>query len=217
MNAYQSLSRKAVGIAFMLGPLLFLVGSLYTTAIVLSLGEGLEAQGKLYLEGVLMSYAVILFIPVYLELARIMGAHLPRYGIICAGLGLFGMAAAVLAATARIWQLTFIRAGVLESVWDLLETTPEILPVALLAPFGPLASLLLGVGLLRVPSFSLWRAALLILAGFSFVMAQAVGIGFVIFYPIATIAWTIALVPLGWRYLSGEMAGQAGSAHAAAS
>lgn len=116
MTAYQSLSRKAVGIAFMLGPLLFLVGSLYTIAIVLSLGEGLDALGILYPEGILMSYALILFIPVYLELAHLLGEHFPRYAIICAGLGLFGMGASVLAATARIWQVAFLRAGVQESV-----------------------------------------------------------------------------------------------------
>jgi hypothetical protein len=205
MNGYQNLCQKFLGIAFIVGPLLFILAALVFTVITVQHGSELEAQERLYTEGFFMSYAVILFIPIYLELARLLGQHCPRYGLLCAVLGLFGMAAAVLAATARIWQLTFIRAGINESVWDLLAATPELMPLALLAPFGPLTNALLGIGLLRVPAFPRWSAVLLIVGGISFVLAQAVGIAITFFYPLATIAWFVALAPLGWRYLTGRV------------
>ncbi|MCA9874652.1 MAG: hypothetical protein KC441_13375 [Anaerolineales bacterium] len=205
MNRYQNLYQKFLGIAFIVGPLLFVLAALVFTLITMQLGFELEAQEQLYIEGIIMSYAVILFIPIYLELARLLGQRYPRYGLICAVLGLFGMATAVLAATARIWQLTFLRAGVNESVWDLIETTPEMMPIALLAPFGPLTTLLLGIGLLRVPTFPRWSALLLIVGGISFVLAQAAGIAIAFFYPLATIAWFVALAPLGWRIWAGRV------------
>lgn len=76
------------------------------------------------------------------------------------------------ASPARIWQLTFLRAGVNESVWDLVKGTPELLSVAIFGPLLPLASLLLGIGLLGVPAFPGWSASLLIVAGMAFVIAQ---------------------------------------------
>lgn len=206
MNRYQNGYRKLLGIAFIAGPLLFVLAALVFTVITMQHGLELEAQERLYSEGILMGYALIVFIPIYLDLARLVGQRFPRYGLFCAVLGLFSMAAGVLAATARIWQLTFIRAGVNESVWDLLGATPEIMPIALLAPLGPLTSLLLGIGLLRVPTFPRRSAALLIVGGISFPLAQAVGLAIRFFYPLATIAWFVALAPLGWRYLTDRVA-----------
>ena len=206
MNRYQHLYRKFLGIAFIVGPLLFVLAALVFTVITRQYGFGLEAQERLYTEGIIMSYALITFIPIYLELARTLGQRFPGYGLVCAVLGLFGMAAGVLAGTARIWQLTFIRAGVNESVWDLLATTPEIMPIALLAPFGPLTTVLLGIGLLRVPAFPRRSAVLLIVGGTSFVIAQGAAIAIAFFYPLATMAWFVALAPLGWRYLTEKVA-----------
>lgn len=207
MNSYQSLYRKFLGIAFIAGPLLFVMAAVYLVITINRFGTDVEAFGPQgYLEGILMSFAVILFIPIYLELARLLGQHSPRYGLLCAVSGLFGMAASVLPATARIWQLTFLRAGINEEVWDLLGTTPEIMPIALFGLLAPLTSLLLGIGLLRVPSYSRWTAVSLIVAGISFLMAQVTGTDalfiLLVFYPLATVAWLVALAPMGWRYLT---------------
>lgn len=153
-------------------------------------------------------YAVIKLASVLLvfpELGRILGQHFPRYGLVCTVLGLFGMATAVLAATARIWQLTFLRAGVNESVWDLLAATPELMPVGLLAPLGPLTAVFLGIGLLRVPAFPHWSAALLIVGGISFVISQGAAVAITFLCPLATIAWFVALAPLGWRIWTGRV------------
>ena len=177
-----------MGIAFFVGPLLFLLAALVFVVDTLQVSSEIEFQEKQHIEGILLTYAAILFIPICLELARWLGQHFPAYGLVCAVLGLFGWAAAVIPATARIWQLIFNRAGVVESVWDLMETTPEILPVALLALFGPLTSLLLGIGFLRVAPFPRWSAAFLIVAGISFVSAQAASVATAFFYPLATIA-----------------------------
>jgi hypothetical protein len=73
----------------------------------------------------------------------------------------------------------------------------------------------LGIGLLRVPTFPRGSSALLIVAGIGFVMAQAGGIAITFFYPLATIAWLIALAPLGWRYLRGKAVGRAIATEAA--
>jgi hypothetical protein len=78
--------------------------------------------------------------------------------------------------------------------------------VALLGVLGPLTSLFLGIGFLRVPNFSRWTAVLLMVAGISMVLAQNTGTDnlpvFLFFYPLATAAWLAALAPMGWRYLT---------------
>lgn len=39
-----------------------------------------------------------------------------------------------------------------------------------------------------------------------FIISQGAAIAIAFFYPLATAAWFIALVPLGWRYLTDKAA-----------
>lgn len=194
MSRYQQLIHRAVGTAFILGPMLF----------VLAAGEklrvGLERES--FMEGVLIGYGSILFVVIYLKLAGRLGEEMPHLGFVCALSGLAGMTAAVMPASARIWQLVFLRHGVNESIWALIHATPEFLPLGMLAPLGPLTSILLGIGFWQTRALPRWIAALLILAGIAFVLAQAFRIGLLYLYPFATVAWLLALAPTGWRHLT---------------
>lgn len=194
MSRYQQLIRKAVGVAFIAGPALFVLAA----GIKLNVGTARES----FVEGILIGYGSILFVIIYLELADILGQEMPYFGFLCAVCGLVGMTAAMVPAAARIWQLAFIRNGIDQSVWVLMRETPELLALGALAPLGPLASVLLGLGFWRTRVLSHWTALLLIVAGLAFILAQAFQIGFLFFYPLATVAWFIALTPLGWRTLA---------------
>ena len=190
---YEQLIRKALGVAFIGGPALFVL------AAIVKLNVGMERES--FVEGILIGYGSILFVAVFLELARVLGQEMPVFGLLCAMFGLAGMTAAMVPAAARVWQLIFLRHGVSESVWVLIRTSPELLALGLLAPLGPLTSVLLGAGLWRTSGLARWAALLLVLAGGAFILAQALQIGFLFFYPLATVAWLIALAPVGWRYL----------------
>ena len=84
MNTYQTLQQKALGLAFILAPLLMVLGS---AAFVL--GIGLTPFGTdSWVDGIFSAYGFLLMIPVVLELARILGQRAPIFGLICAILGL---------------------------------------------------------------------------------------------------------------------------------
>ena len=193
LSRYQQLVQKATAIAFILGPTMFVLAA----SVKLSVAMGRES----FVEGVLVGYGSILFVVIYLELAGKLGKEMPYLGFACAVFGLVGMTAGMVPAAARIWESVFIQHGVNESIWVLLRETPKLLALGALAPFGPLTSILLGIGFWRVSIYSRWTAVLLITAGFAFILAQAFQIGLLFFYPLATVAWMVALAPMGWRSL----------------
>lgn len=203
LSSYQQLTHRASAVAFMAGPALFVL------AAGVKLNVGLERES--FVEGILIGYGSILFVVIYLKLSEILGQERPFWGFACALLGLVGMTAAMIPAAARIWQLVFIRNGVTESVWVLMRETPELLMLGVLAPLGPLASVLLGLGLWRVSTFPRGTALLLVVAGAAFILAQGFQIGLLFFYPLATVAWFIALAPIGWRDLTENTRGNWGN------
>lgn len=138
MNTYQTLQQKALGLAFILGPLLMVIGS---GAFVM--GIGLTPFGTdSWVDAIFVAYGGLVMIPVYFELARILGQRAPVFGIICAVAGLsWGLIG--IPATLKLLQLDLINAGLNESVW------------AISPSYGGWTPIFVGVGLLHLtPSCS---------------------------------------------------------------
>lgn len=198
MSRYDFWLGRLTGLAFLLGPLLFLAGAA-VRQLALGINEGGEESA---VEGVLMAYAVLCFIPIYLVLARWLGEKYPNLGIVCTVTGLFGAMGGFNAAATRIWEgILLDNGGALNpDIWEA-AVVPEFMPVAIGGLFFPLTSILLGFGFLRGNKVSPLTAGMLILAGIAFLVAQAAEIALEITYPLAGLFWLIALTPLGIQFL----------------
>ncbi|HMO58923.1 MAG TPA: hypothetical protein PKA05_01230 [Roseiflexaceae bacterium] len=200
MDTYQVLQRKAIGIAFVLGPLLLTLG-----ALVYLLGIERSPDGTTsWIEGVLMAFGFVGFVPIYFELARILGRHSPRFGMFCAVTGL-GIVFATMPAMARILQFEIIEAGLNMSVWALPQH-PGRIPFVLAMALGMFTSFFLGIGFLLKGGVSRWMAILLILAPIFLIVGQGgdetiAWWQVTIFYPLACTSWLVALAPLGLNML----------------
>lgn len=199
MNNYQQLSTKALGVAFIAAPLLLITGML-----TYMLGIGGDAFGvSSWAEGVLLSYAFLLFVPVFLGLARILGARAPRLGLLTAVTGL-GIGFGILPSNARIIQAGLANAGYDIAIFSLnAPGMPILILYMALGLFTPIA---LGLGFLRYGGIPRWNAVLLIIAPIAFVMGQggdeSIALWQVrILYPLATVIWFLALAPIGMRLL----------------
>ncbi len=206
MNSYQAWQQKVLGLAFILGPLLITIA-----AAVYLLGIERSPDGtSSWVEGIFLAYGMLIFVPVYFELARVLGQRAPILGIICAITGL-GIGIGVVPASDRIMQVELIRAGLNESIWNL-STHPGWIPLVIWMMLGMFTSLFLGAGLLWRGGIPRRSAVLLILAPIFFVLGQGTGEDIAwwqvnIFYPLACLTWLAALAPIGWRYLAGEEQG----------
>ena len=203
MNTYQTLQQKMLGLAFILAPLLLMIGS---AAYVM--GIGLTPFGTdSWVDGIFIAYGGLIMVPVFLELARILGQRAPIFGIICAAAGLsWGLF--VLPATLKLVQMDIINAGLNESIWTVSTSfagwTPMFIGIALLH----LTPLLFGVGFLWKGGIPRWAAGLLILGAIFLVIGVGGGADIAwwqtgIFSPLATLAFLAALAPIGLRYLGG--------------
>lgn len=205
MTRYQQLSQKAVGIAFIVGPLLLVAG-----AAVYLLGiERSADDSSSWVEGMLMGMAFILFVPIYLELCRRLGEDAPMLAVVCS-VGVLGLAVGLVPASHRIMQETLADAGFEQSVWTV-ATHAGATPTGLWFLLGILASIVLGVAFLRNGKIPRLSAFLLIVTPVLFLIGQGGDeniarwqVEFV--YPLATVLWLIALAPIGWGYLNTETA-----------
>jgi hypothetical protein len=199
---YQTLQQKALGLAFILGPLLLTIG-----AAAYVLGIGLTPFGTdSWVDGIFQAYGFVIMVPILFELARILGQRAPIFGIICAVAGL-GWALSTIPAAARLLQMDIINAGLNESIWNVMGTTPGWAPLFIGSAIGMLAVLLLGIGFLWKGGIPRWAAVLLILGTIFFVIGVGGGADIAwwqtsIFYPLACVTWLAALAPIGLRYLA---------------
>jgi hypothetical protein len=215
MSRYQQLQRRLLGVAFVLGPALITAAA---GAFILGVKVTPDGVGSVT-EGLIGFYGMILFIPVYLELARLLGQRSPYFGIVCAVTGLLGASAGVVAYFDRIQRGILVAAGLDAALYQTVRATviPEMPATGLNALLFPLTSILLGIGFLRTHSITRWPAIALILAGACFVGAQATEtrFGLTVLYPLAGLLWLGALAPIGWRYLTGEAPPETDAAYAA--
>lgn len=209
MFDYEQLARKATGTAYILGPLLLTIA-----AAVYLLGLGRSPDGtSSWVEGVFMALAWPLFVPIYLDLARTLGARAPRFGIFCAVTGL-GVAFALGPAIARLLQVDIIQAGLNASIWKVGMQHAGWAPLIIGMAFGLFTSTFLGIGLLWQGGVPRWAAALLAAAPILLVIGQSgddtiVWWQVTIFYPLACVTWLAALAPVGWRILTGSVQARA--------
>lgn len=201
MDRYQRTTRKLLGLAFIIGPVLYALGALTVT-----FGIGVPDAPFDWMstpEAVIGLYGIILFIPIYLELARVVAQKQFVFGIILTVTGLLGASIGVMAMGYRVIISDLLAAGfdatLIEPIfWNdgavsLATTLPGIL--------FPLTSLLLGIGLLKAEGVSTLSAILMMVAAMFFLLAQAGEVAVSVTYPIAAISWSVALVPLGFSYL----------------
>lgn len=202
MNTYQTLQQKALGLAFILGPLLAILGG-----VAFMLGIGLSSRGDSWVWGTFLAYGCLIMIPVVLELSRILGQRAPIFGLICAILGL-GWGMSIVPAAARNIQAGMINAGIDESIWTILEGMPGVLFIILPSLLSFVGLLLLGVGLLWKGGIPRWSAGLLVVGAIVFFAGVNLGMESeateAILSLVANVAFLIALAPIGLRYLAGD-------------
>jgi len=204
MNTYQTLQQKALGLAFILGPVLLVIGS---AAYVLGIGVSPFGTDS-WVDGVFSAYGFLLMILVALELSRILGQRAPIFGIICAVLGL-GWGMSIVPAAARNIQMGIINAGLNESIWTVMDAAPGMLFIMLPSLLSIVGFLLLGIGLLWKGGIPRWAAGLLIVGSVFFFVGVAGGAEIAawqtkVLTPLANVAFLIALAPIGLRYLAGD-------------
>ncbi len=76
MNTYQQQWQKFLGFAFIVGPILYFIGTLFMPL------------GNLGIGGMIAPYGVTLLIPVFMEMGRWIGQAQPRFGFVCTVLAL---------------------------------------------------------------------------------------------------------------------------------
>lgn len=200
MSRFDQYQHKPLGLAFIVGPLLLIAGALAFLA-----GIGLSSHGVTsWVEGVLMTLAFLLFVPIYLHLARVLGQRAPRLGLVCAVTGL-GIGLGMVPASVRLTQVGLDQLGVDVAVFSL--QPPGQLVLVLWMGLGLLTTILLGIGFLVYGGLPRWTAVLLILAPIVFVMGQGGDESIAawqvnIMYPLACILYFAAFAPIGWRYLT---------------
>ena len=95
---YKNLQQKALGLAFIFGPILITAAAV---VFILGINPTLDGVGSVT-EGVIGFYGSILLILIYLELAKLLGQRSPYFGIFCALTGLLGAATGAVAYFDRI-------------------------------------------------------------------------------------------------------------------
>lgn len=205
MTTYQTLQQKALGLALILGPVLITMA-----AITFVMGINITPDGVgSVTEGIIGYYGTILFILIYLELARLLGQKAPYFGIFCGLTGLLGAACGVMAFGDRIQRGRLVAAGIDDTLYQTIQSTETsaLLAIGLICLLFPLTSILLGSGFLRTKTMPSWTAIALILAGVCFAGAQMTetAFGLNVLYPLSGVLWLAALAPIGLRYLMGSV------------
>ena len=213
MSRFERLQHKLLGIAFIVGPLLLVMG-----AAAFVLGIGVSSHGvSSWVEGVFMTLAMLIFVPLYLHLAALMGERAPVFGLICTITGL-GIGLGMAPSSARITQAGLDKIGVDVGLFSLQPPGQMILVVWM--GLGLLTTILLGIGFLIKGGLPRWTAVLLILAPIVFIVGQGGDESIAwwqvnIMYPVGCVLYLAALAPIGWRMLAGDASDRPAEAVAA--
>lgn len=213
--AIPSNQQTLLRFAFIAGPFLLVL-----SALSFSLGIGLIPPGiTSYVEGIFGSYALLLFVPVYLSLASKLSMTNRTLGTITTVTGLMGSVTGFSLELFRVIEFSLRHHGAGDAVWQSFYASPnaEYLIVALMGPLFPLTSILLGIGFWRAKTFPAWVTAALIAAGIGFPLAQVLEWewGLKVTYPLACVLWFAALSFIGVKYIgrSEESRAQAVQGH----
>ena len=196
MNGYQERWQKFLGFAFIVGPLLYLIGSLFMPL------------GNLGIGGMIAPFGVALLIPVFMEMGRWIGQAQPRFGFVCTVLALLTTAGntAAMFAWATGEALTNDLALTSDEVWLYSSNDPYIFAFSLMAVLFPIMTILMAVGLWRNGIGPRWIPALFVLGGIGFLVFVVGGYMEQTMFPVPVFIWLVALAPMGWRILTGGVA-----------
>jgi hypothetical protein len=105
--------------------------------------------------------------------------------------------------------MDIINAGLNESIWAISGSFGSWTPLFIGVALGHLAPLLFGIGLLWKDGIPRWAAGLLIAGAIFLVIGVGGGEDIAwwqtsIFAPLSTLAFLVALAPIGLRYLAGD-------------
>lgn len=203
MTTYSmpSNQKTLLRLAFIAGPFLLLL-----SALSFVLGIGLIPPGiTSYVEGIFGSYALILFVPVYLHLAGILSQSNRTLGTVTTITGLAGSVVGFSMEFIRVIEFALRQHGAGDAVWQSFYTNPngEFLMIALMGPLFPITSLLLGIGFWRAKTFPTWVAVALMAAGIGFPLAQVLELDWAlkVTYPMACAFWFVSLSFIGIRHV----------------
>lgn len=200
-NTIPSNQKTLLRFAFIAGPFLLLL-----SALSFALGIGLIPPGiTSYAEGIFGSYALILFVPVYLHLAGILSQSNKTLGTVTTITGLAGSVVGFSMEFIRVIEFALRQHGAGDAVWQSFYSAPngEFLMIALMGPLFPITSLLLGIGFWRAKTLPKWVAVALMVAGIGFPLAQVLELEWAlkITYPGACALWFVALSYVGVKYV----------------
>lgn len=194
------MSHRLLRLAFIAGPLLMV-----TASLVFAAGVGLSPNNaSSYVEGIIGSYGIVAFIPIYWELSRRLSESKKLLGAVTYVTGLLGTATGFTHMYSRVFEYELRRHGAGEEVWSSFYTNPggELLSVALLGPLFPLTSVLLGIGFLLVRTLPAWMSVSLIVAGLLFPAAM-ISVSPLLLktaYPLACLLWAAAFGNYAFRF-----------------
>lgn len=195
MNKYQQLMQKFLGFAFIAGPILYFIGALFMPL------------GNLGIGGMIAPFGVALLIPVFMEIGRWIGQKQPRYGFVCTIFALVTTAGntAAMFAWATGEALTNDLALTSEEVFQYSSNDPYMFPFFLMAVLFPFMTMFMAAGLWRNRIGSRWVPVLFVTGGISFLIFVVGGYMEETMFPVPVFIWLVALVPLGWRILTGSV------------
>jgi hypothetical protein len=194
---HSSVQHTLLKIAFVAGPIL-----LFLSAMSFVLGIGILPPGiSSWVEGLFGSYALMLFVPIYLFLAAKLSETNRTLGAVATITGLCGAVTGFSLELLRVIEFGLRQHGAGDAVFQSYYANPgwEFLIVALLGPLFPITSIILGVGFLKSKILPVWSAIGLVVAGIFFPLAQVLEWewGFKVTYPLACMIWGIVLPYIG--------------------
>lgn len=204
MNRYEKLHARFSGVALIVAPLL-----LFFASVIKAAGIG-SSTGRWYdswVESVVTFLGMSLLIVALLALSRIAGSKQPVLGIICAIFGVLGTSAAFFPTAIRGIGARALAAGISMDQLDILfggSDVPVSGPPNLIAPFLLLfflSLILLAFGLWRINEVPRYSSILLPTGAVLFMVAQSPFEVIVIAYVASTVAWLLAMAPIGIRLL----------------
>jgi hypothetical protein len=195
VNKYQQLIQKFLGLAFIVGPLLWFIGSLFMPL------------GNLGVGGMIAPFGVALLIPVFMELGRKIGQAEPRYGFICTVLALLATAGSTagMFGWATGEALTNDLGLTPDETWLYSSNDPYIFPFGLMAALFPIMTFLIAIGLWRNRLVPRWTSVLFMVASISFLIFVVGGYMEETMFPVPVFIYLVTLVPLGWRALTEDV------------
>lgn len=202
MTRYEQLVTRLTGIAYILAPTFFVLGA---AAYLLGIARSPDGTSS-WVEGIFMAWGTIVMVPVLLDLARRLGERAPKLALFCT-ITAPCFAFTLVPAVARIWQVDLIAAGLNQSVWAVGMQHSGWTPLILGSALGLFTPIFLGSGFLWQGGIPRSSAILLLAAPILLLIGQGGDETIAwwqvsVVYPISTLVWLAALVPLGWNYLT---------------